>query len=103
LIISRGGEIGIPACRQAGTQDFSNNMWYVYILKSINSGEMYKGLTKDLEDRLKRHFSGRESTTRKMLPLELKHVEICENRIEARKFEKFFKSGFGREILKEIC
>ncbi len=31
-----------------------------------------------------------------------KDVEICKNRTDARELEKYFKSGYGREILKEI-
>jgi len=77
-------------------------MWYVYILFSKDKNASYKGLTKNLDDRLKRHFTGRETTTRRLLPLKLIHVEICEDRTDARKLEKFFKSGFGREIIKEI-
>ena len=37
-----------------------------------------------------------------MLPLDLIHVELCDNRIVTRKMEKYFKSGYGREIISEI-
>jgi putative endonuclease len=97
-LISRGGEIGIPACRQAGAQ----NMWYVYILKSKNKNYYYKGLTQNLEERLKRHLKGLEKSTKRYLPLILIHAEICKTRIDARSLEKYFKSGYGREIIKEI-
>lgn len=40
--------------------------------------------------------------TKKMMPLRLVHVEICNSRIKARKVEKYFKSGYGREIVKEL-
>ncbi|MEK7079650.1 MAG: GIY-YIG nuclease family protein [Patescibacteria group bacterium] len=96
-----GWRNGIPACRQAGAHD--TTMWYLYILKSINTGRFYKGLTGDLDERLKRHNAGRESATKTMLPLILIHVETCETRSEARKLEKFFKSGYGREVIKEIA
>ena len=46
-----GWRNGIPACRQAGAHD--TTMWYLYILKSINTGRFYKGLTGDLDERLK--------------------------------------------------
>lgn len=45
---------------------------------------------------------GQCSSTKKILPIELVHVEICQNRIEARKMEKYFKSGYGREIIEEL-
>ena len=76
--------------------------WYVYVLKSVKTNEFYKGLTNNLERRLQEHIAGKEETTRKMLPLKLIYVEICSSRREARAIEKFLKSGFGREILKEI-
>ena len=42
-------------------------------------------------------------TSRKnKLPLKLVHVEICNNRKKARSIEKYLKSGFGRELIKEI-
>lgn len=78
-------------------------MFYVYILQSEKTKEFYKGLTDNPERRIDEHFKGKSLSTRSKLPLKLIHVEICENRREARKLEKFFKSGFGREIIKEIA
>jgi len=77
-------------------------MYYVYVLKSIKTGQYYKGLTDDIERRIKEHISGFSITTKKYLPLKLIFVQICENRIEARELEKYLKSGYGREIIKEI-
>jgi putative endonuclease len=75
--------------------------WYVYILKGRN-GRFYKGFTNNLERRLYQHESGQNKTTKNMKSFLLTHVEICKTRIEARKLEKFFKSGFGREIIREL-
>lgn len=77
-------------------------MFYVYIVKSLKTGIYYKGLTNNLDKRLKQHLSGKSPSTRHRLPLKLIHVEICETRQRARIIEKFFKSGYGREIIKEI-
>lgn len=88
----------LPAGRQARTA----KMYYLYVLKSIGLSGYYKGLTSNLEKRLDQHYSGKEPTTRKMLPLKLIHVELCDSRTEARTIEKFFKSGYGREVIKEI-
>lgn len=79
------------------------NMYYVYILKSIHNDIFYKGQTENIERRLIEHFSGKMSATRHILPVELIHVEICTTRESARKLEVFFKSGYGREILREIA
>ncbi len=76
--------------------------WFVYILKSQSKNKFYKGLTNNLDKRLKEHLSGRVKTTANMLPVKLIHVELCKTRNEARKIEKYFKSGYGREIIKEI-
>ena len=65
---------------------------YVYIIRI--DGKNYTGITKNLDRRLKEH--SRKGT------LLLIHVEITENYVQARELEKFFKSGFGREILKEF-
>ena len=77
-------------------------MFFVYVLKSLKTGEFYKGITGDPNRRLNEHFRGKVSSTKNKLPLELIYVEICSTRLEARKLEKFLKSGFGREIIGEI-
>lgn len=76
-------------------------MFYVYILL-LSNGILYKGQTENLEKRLSEHFSGNVKTTKNKLPLKLVHVEICSTRKEARRLEKYFKSGFGREIISEL-
>lgn len=78
-------------------------MYYVYVLKSLKTGEFYKGLTDNIDRRLQEHFLGKSPSTRFRLPLILIHVELCNDREEAREIEKFFKSGFGREIIQELA
>lgn len=92
-----------PACRQAGGIQMFDVMFAVYILQSIKTGEFYKGLTANLDNRLNEHFNGKSYSTKSMLPLRLIHVEFCSTRIEARILEKYLKSGFGREIIAEIA
>ena len=77
-------------------------MHFVYILRSIQTGEFYKGMTDNVDRRVEEHFRGSSPTTKSKLPLELVHVEICETRQQARLMEKYFKSGYGREIIEEI-
>jgi putative endonuclease len=77
-------------------------MYFVYILRSVKTGEYYKGLTDNFERRLHEHEIGKSLTTKWRLPLEIVHVELCEMRKEARKLEKYFKSGAGREIIEEL-
>jgi len=75
--------------------------YYIYILKGKN-GTFYKGITNNIKKRLHQHELGQNETTKDMRSYELVHVEIIKNRNEARKLEKYFKSGFGREIIKEL-
>ena len=77
-------------------------MYHLYILKSLNTSEYYKGIAKNLDLRLYQHFQGKVRFTKSRFPLKLVHVEICETRQEAIRLEKFFKSGYGREIIKEL-
>jgi putative endonuclease len=63
---------------------------------------MYVGLTSNQEERIQRHNSGRERTTRAYRPFELIYSEEQATREEARKREKYFKSGAGKEFLKKL-
>ncbi|KKS32573.1 MAG: hypothetical protein UU93_C0006G0052 [Candidatus Amesbacteria bacterium GW2011_GWA2_42_12] len=89
-----------PACRQAGGRH--KIMYFLYILKSLSRNIYYKGITNNIDRRLVEHLSGQSRSTKSLLPINLIHVEVCETRIKARELEKYFKSGAGREIIKEI-
>jgi putative endonuclease len=77
-------------------------MYFVYVLRSLKNGKLYKGQTNDLEDRLHRHFSGQSISTKSLLPLVLIFVQVCDTRSEAVLLEKFLKTGIGREFIKNI-
>ncbi|MDZ4209803.1 MAG: GIY-YIG nuclease family protein [Candidatus Curtissbacteria bacterium] len=77
-------------------------MYYVYILRSEALDYTYKGMTNNLDRRLKQHNSGLVGSTKSKIPFKILHVEICENRKDARELEKYFKSGSGREIIEEL-
>ncbi len=77
-------------------------MHYVYVLFSLRTNSFYKGITNNIDRRTKEHFEAKTAFSKNRLPLKLVHVEICETREDARNLEKFFKSGFGREVIKEI-
>jgi putative endonuclease len=63
---------------------------------------IYVGLTTKLNDRFKRHNSGYEKTTRSYKPFELIFTEKHNLRQDARKREKYLKSGIGKEFLKSL-
>ena len=59
-------------------------------------------MTSDVESRFQRHNSGREKTTKSYAPFKLIYTERCINRVEARKREKYLKSGVGKRKLRVI-
>jgi putative endonuclease len=77
-------------------------MFFIYIIKSQKDGRLYKGLTKDILNRLREHNNGKQKSTKAYRPWELIYSESFNSRADARKREKFFKSGTGREYLKKI-
>ncbi len=78
------------------------SMFFVYALKSLNRNYIYIGMTSELEVRIKRHNEGKNRTTKPYSPFVLIYTKEFETRIEARKHEKYMKSGSGREFLKGI-
>jgi putative endonuclease len=75
-------------------------MFIVYAIKSIEHNYIYVGLTGNLEERLKRHNSGYEKTTKPYKAYQLIYTEECSDRIHARQREKYWKSGIGKRKLK---
>ncbi len=60
-------------------------------------------MTKDIEARVLRHNNGREKTTRAYILFVLNFSEtVDDTRTEARKREKYWKSGIGKEKLRQI-
>ena len=76
-------------------------MFFVYILRSEQSGKFYTGQTNDLDRRMQEHndplHNNRKFTTLNAGPWELLHHEEYATRSEAMKREKWLKSGVGRE------
>jgi len=75
---------------------------YVYVLQSYKDCNFYIGITENLEDRVKRHNSGRVQSTRGRAPFKVVFSEEYPDYEEARKREKFFKSGQGRLFLRKF-
>jgi len=74
-------------------------VWYVYVLKSSKNGRLYTGSTNNLERRLEEHSSGKSVYTRNTRPYQLVYQEELTDELEARRRERFLKSGKGREFL----
>jgi putative endonuclease len=77
-------------------------MYFIYILSNKINSQLYKGVTKDLEKRLKEHNQGKHKYTSEFMPWEIVYYEEYESFSEARERELYFKSGSGREFLKKI-
>ena len=86
-----------PACRQAG-RNHKYMAYYVYLLQSIPNGSYYTGITSNLKRRLSEHNKNISIPTRGKGPYELVYYEKYLNRGDARKREKYFKSGSFRKI-----
>ena len=74
-------------------------MFYVYILQSKNSKDLYVGQTKDIQDRLIRHNRGDVNSTKAQIPWEMVCLIHKNSRSEAMKLEKYLKSlGLIRKL-----
>jgi len=54
-------------------------------------------MTENMNARLKEHNSRKMKSTKAFVPYTILHSESFNSRVEARKREKFLKSGAGRE------
>ena len=75
-------------------------MYTVYVLQD-ERGTLYKGMTNDLERRLREHRSGKTTTTRKMMNFVVVYTEVYSDKEAARKRELYFKTAAGRRFLKK--
>lgn len=76
-------------------------MYYVYVLRSLKDKKLYTGKTSDLKRRFKEHNSGKVIATKSRKPFELIFYEALKHKADAGRDEIFFKTGYGREVLKE--
>ena len=88
-----------PAERRWVAQD---NMFYVYILKSLKTDKYYIGSTDNLIKRLKRHNTGKNRYTRSGVPWVLIHQESFTTRQGAYKREMQIKKYKNGEAFKKL-
>ena len=78
-------------------------MFTVYILYSISFCKTYVGFTSNLQERIKSHnFLDKKGWTKRYRPWIILHTEEFENKRFAMEREKFYKSGVGRDFIKEL-
>ncbi len=76
-------------------------MFYTYVLKSKKNGRLYVGSTDNLKRRFSEHNAGLGGKyTKDNRPFEIEYYEAYTSYDLARKAERFYKTGYGREVLK---
>jgi putative endonuclease len=76
-------------------------MYTVYVLQNPQ-GILYKGLTSNLHVRIQQHNDGLSPWTKNKGPWTLVYHKEFSSRSEATQYEKFLKTGKGREFLKNF-
>ena len=76
-------------------------MNYSYVLLSDRDGNFYLGSTGDLRARLLKHNSGALRSTAYRRPFRLIYYEGCWNAADARRRERYLKSGREGRYLKQ--
>ncbi len=77
-------------------------MFYVYVLRSEETGRRYVGSCESVEDRLRRHNAGESKATKHGVPWALLHREAFPTRNEAVTREQYYKTGRGRDELEQF-
>lgn len=76
-------------------------MFYTYILKSIKNDRNYIGSTDNLKRRVKEHNDGIGGKyTKDNRLFELSYYEAYNSYDLTKQAERFYKTGYGREVLK---
>jgi len=75
-------------------------MYVVYVLYSKGYDRTYTGMTMDVSKRLKQHNAKQNKSTKAYVPWIIIFIEEFNTRLEARKREKYLKTGIGREFIK---
>ncbi|KHJ37024.1 GIY-YIG nuclease superfamily protein [Pedobacter glucosidilyticus] len=76
--------------------------FFVYALISAKDKRIYVGFSGDLDKRIHEHNSGKTKSTKGFRPWTLLYFEEVQGRDSARKKEKYYKSGIGKEFLKSL-
>jgi putative endonuclease len=77
-------------------------MYTIYALISQKENWIYVGFSSNIDDRFKRHINGYEKTTAPYRPFTILSLATAFNRIEARRIEKWYKTSYGKKIIREL-
>ncbi len=76
-------------------------MYYFYVLRFKKNRKLYYGFSSNLRNRIRDHKSGKSDFTSKNGPFDLIFYEAYKNEKDARSAERYFKTGHGREVLRD--
>lgn len=76
-------------------------MHYFYVLQFERNKKLYKGVTDDLKRRINEHRSGQSRFTSQNGEFKLIFYEAYLDKRDALEAEKYFKTGHGREVLRQ--
>ncbi|MBX9893306.1 MAG: GIY-YIG nuclease family protein [Chitinophagaceae bacterium] len=71
----------------------------MYVIKSTTHEFMYIGSTNDIDRRLYEHNSGFSIVTKAYRPYSLITYVAVQTEAQARRLEKYFKTGSGKSVL----
>ena len=71
------------------------------MLRFRKNGKLYYGFTDNLKRRIREHRLGNSNFTSKNGIFDLIFYEAYINKADAQLAEKYFKTGHGREVLKD--
>ena len=77
-------------------------MPFIYVLRSLKTGQLYTGATTNLEIRMSQHNSNQSRSTKNRGPWTLVHSERFATIGEALRREKELKTGKGRDEIRRI-
>jgi len=72
----------------------------VYILFSLRDRKLYIGFTTNLDARIKNHTEGKTVSTSKRRPLKLLYCEFHRSKVDASRWEHYFKTTSGKKAIK---
>lgn len=75
----------------------------VYAIISEVNGDIYVGISKDADKRLKEHNASKSRYTKGLKPWRNLYKELQPDWNAAREREKYLKSGVGKEFLKSLA
>ena len=76
--------------------------YYVYLIQSKKTKDLYIGYTSDLKKRIKEHNFGENFSTKSKVPRELIHYEAYKNIKDTMRREKYLKTNQGSRLFKRM-